>query len=130
MDVPAEALGETIERFNTAARGGSDPDFGRGTGAYDRAMGDNAAPHPTLRALTEGPFYAVPVHAGLGGTKGGPRTDGDGRVLHIGGGPVPGLYAAGNAAASPFGYAYPGTGATLGQALTFGALAGRAAATD
>ncbi|WP_331769087.1 FAD-dependent oxidoreductase (plasmid) [Embleya sp. NBC_00888] len=130
MDVPAETLAWTVERFNTAARDGSDPDFGRGTGAYDRAMGDRLAPHPTLRPLAEGPFYAVPVHAGLGGTKGGPRTDGDGRVLHIDGGPVPGLYAAGNAAASPFGYAYPGTGTTLGQALTFGALAGKAAATD
>ena len=51
------------------------------------------------------------------GTKGGPRTDADGRVLSIAdGAPIPGLYAAGNAAASAFGMAYPGAGGTLGPA--------------
>ncbi|MDT5026222.1 MAG: 3-oxosteroid 1-dehydrogenase, partial [Micromonosporaceae bacterium] len=130
IDVPAGALTETIERFNAAAADGLDPDFGRGSRAFDRLSGDPAADHPTLRPLTKPPYYALRVHPGLGGTKGGPRTDADGRVLHIDGGRIPGLYAAGNAAASPFGLADPGIGATLGQALTFGALAGRAAATD
>ena len=36
--------------------------------------------------------------------------------------------AAGNAAASPFGCAYPGAGATVGPALVFGWLAGQHAA--
>ena len=78
----------------------------------------------------EPPFYAVQVHLGLGGTSGGPHTDPDGRVLREDGTAVPGLYAAGNAAAGPFGSAYPGTGATIGPALVFGAQAGRAAAGD
>jgi hypothetical protein len=38
------------------------------------------------------------------------------------------LFAAGNVAASPTGLMYPGAGGTLGFALTFGHLAGRAAA--
>jgi 3-oxosteroid 1-dehydrogenase len=80
--------------------------------------------------LREPPFYALPVHSGLGGTSGGPRTDPDGRVLDAGGTAVPGLYAVGNVAASPFGSAYPGTGATLGVALVSGVQAGRAAAGD
>jgi hypothetical protein len=45
-----------------------------------------------------------------------------------GGEPIDGLYAAGNAAANPFGCAYPGPGATIGPALIFGWRAGAAAA--
>ena len=64
-------------------------------------------------------------------TKGGPRTDADGRIRAIeDGAPIPGLYAAGNAAASAFGLAYPGAGGTLGPALVFGFRAGDAAAAD
>ncbi|MEO3781053.1 FAD-dependent oxidoreductase [Micromonospora sp. B11E3] len=130
IGVSRDVLVDTVARFNRAAGSGEDLEFGRGTGAYDRALGDVNAEHVTLRPLTEPPYFAVPVHAGLGGTKGGPRTDEHGRVARADGSVIPGLYAAGNAAASPFGLAYPGTGATLGQALTFGVLAGRAAATD
>jgi 3-oxosteroid 1-dehydrogenase len=49
-------------------------------------------------------------------------------VLRHDGTPIRGLYAAGNASASVFGPAYPGGGATIGPALTFGYLAGRHAA--
>ncbi len=74
------------------------------------------------------PFYAVRVLAGTIGTKGGPVTDADGRVLTEAGTPVPGLYAAGNVAAFWTGDAYPAPGATLGIAMTFGYLADRHAA--
>jgi succinate dehydrogenase/fumarate reductase flavoprotein subunit len=46
-------------------------------------------------------------------------------VLNTAGTPVPGLYAAGNAAQSLFGGHYPSAGITLGPALTFGWLAAR-----
>jgi len=62
------------------------------------------------------------------GTNGGPLTDAHGRVRSTRGGVIPGLDAAGNAAASVFGPAYPGGGATIGPAITFGYLAGRHAA--
>jgi len=129
IDVDPHALRATIERFNAAAERGEDPDFGRGTFAYDRWIGDPRAPHPTLAPLRRPPFRAVPVHLGCMGTKGGPRTDDRGRVLGVHG-PVPGLYAAGNAAASPFGTATAAGGATLGPALVFGTRAGEAAAHD
>lgn len=122
-------LHHTVERFNDSAAKGEDPDFARGSSAYDRWIGDPSAPHPTLGPLRQAPYYALAVHLGCIGTKGGPRTDGAGRVLRAGR-PVRGLYAAGNAAASPFGTATAAGGATLGPALVFGTLAGRAAARD
>jgi 3-oxosteroid 1-dehydrogenase len=71
-----------------------------------------------------GPYHAAIVAAGTLDTKGGPRTDRHGRVLGHDGGPIPGLYAVGNCAASPTGQAYWGAGATLGPMVTFAWLAG------
>ena len=124
------ALMETVARFNVHADEGHDPDFGRGTSAYDHFYGDRSREGTgvTLGALREAPFYAVQVHSGLLGTNGGPRTDGAGRILGHDGVPIPGLLGAGNAIACPTGGIYAGAGGTLGPALTFGYLAGRAAA--
>ncbi len=129
MGVPVATFVATIERYNDLAERGEDLDFGRGSTAYDRFVGDATAPHPNLRPL-RGELLAVPVRAGTLGTKGGPRADPDGRVRHLDGGTIPGLYAAGNAAASPFGMLYAGAGGTIGPALVTGHLAGSSAATD
>ena len=129
LDLAPEALAATVARFNDGARDGRDEDFGRGTRPYDAWIGDRRAPHPTLAPLGEGPWYALGVHLGCMGTKGGPRTDDGGRVRSSGG-VVTGLYAAGNVAASPFGAATAAGGATLGPALVFGYRAGEAAAGD
>jgi hypothetical protein len=124
IGAPAAALEATVARFNEGARHGEDPEFGRGSYPYDRFIGG-------IGPLEQGPYYALRVLPGCLSTKGGPRTDGDGRVLSIdGNGPIPGLYAAGNVAASAFGMAYPGAGGTLGPALVFGLRAGDAAAAD
>lgn len=128
IGVDPAALADTIEAFNSAAEHDEDPRFGRGRSAYDRFVGDRGAAQPNLRPLGEGPLYAVRVLPGTLGTKGGPRTDADGRVLHVTGGVVGGLFAAGNAAANPFGMAYPGAGGTIGPALVFGRRAGLSAA--
>lgn len=130
MGMASGTLQDTVTRFNAGAAVGEDPDFGRGSFPYDRWIGDPSAPHPTLAPLCEAPFYAIEVHLGCMGTKGGPRTDTFGRVLSSGRVPIPGLYAAGNAAASPFGPATAAGGATLGPALVFGFRAGEAAAGD
>ena len=60
------------------------------------------------------------------------QTDADGRVLSItDGNPIPGLYAAGNAAASPLELACPAPSRTIGPAgIVFGLRAGEAAAGD
>ncbi|MFB6872175.1 FAD-binding protein [Streptomyces sp. NPDC056323] len=112
-----------VERFNGVARAGHDEDFGRGTSAYDNYYGDPTLPHPNLAELATAPYYAVPVHPGDLGTKGGLLTDADARVLRADGSPIAGLYAAGNVAAAVMGETYPGPGATIGPAMAFGWIA-------
>ncbi len=130
IGISGAALAATVARFNAHADAGHDPDFGRGTSAYDHFYGDRSREGAavTLGAIREAPFYAVEIASGLLGTNGGPRTDGQGRVLGHDGAPIPGLLGAGNAIACPTGGIYAGAGGTLGPALTFGYLAGRAAA--
>jgi succinate dehydrogenase/fumarate reductase flavoprotein subunit len=120
MGVDPERFEATMKRFNEHAARGEDPDFGR-TEAGIMAPG-------RVRALEEGPFYAVEIHPGALGTNGGPRLDADGRVRASAGGVIPGLYAAGNTAANTFAWAYPSGGGTIGNGVVFGYLAGRHAA--
>ncbi|MFV3129738.1 FAD-dependent oxidoreductase [Niveispirillum sp. KHB5.9] len=131
LGLPPAALADTVARWNRMMEAGRDDDFGRGTSAYDSWNGDVQQPAGsarTLGPLDRGPFYAVPVHASTLGTKGGPKTDGDGAVLDLSGRVIPGLYAAGNAMGGVTGKVYGGAGGTLGPAMIFGWRAGRAAA--
>ncbi len=132
LGLPVGALPATMVRFNAQVGRAVDDDYGRGSHEYDRWIGDPEAPDPTLGALDTPPYYAVAVRPGCLGTKGGPRTDASGRVRTGAGssGVIDGLYAAGNAAASPFGIGTAAGGATIGPALVFGTRAGEAAATD
>lgn len=130
--IDAAGLTRTVESWNRHVATGADPDFGRGSSAYDGYWGDDSATTPagkTLGPIDTAPFYAVPVSIGAMGTKGGPRTDHDARVLHVGGEPITGLFAAGNAMGGVTGRAYGGAGGTLGPAMVFGYRAGHAAAT-
>lgn len=124
IKVPPEALRTTIERFNDGAREGRDRQFGRGDAAYDRFYGDpRALPNPNLAPLDCAPYYAMPIYGGDIGTSGGLVTDENARVLDQAGQPIGGLYAIGNTAASVMGGSYPGAGATIGPAMTFGYVA-------
>lgn len=132
--LPAAALQATVTRFNEHAKAGADPDFGRGRSAYDRYPGgiltDQDSAAATLGPIQTAPFYCVEVAISALGTKGGPRTDSDGRVLDVDGAVIRGLYAAGNVMASPAGMVYGGAGATLAVAGVWGLSAGQAAARD
>ncbi|TAD82057.1 MAG: FAD-dependent oxidoreductase, partial [Sphingomonadales bacterium] len=114
IGIDGAALTETVARFNVHADAGHDPDFGRGTSAYDHFYGDRSREGTavTLGAIREGPFYAVEIASGLLGTNGGPRTDGQARILGHDGAPIPGLLGAGNAIACPTGGIYAGAGGT------------------
>src|SRR6202044_3817784 len=113
LGVDPDGLTPPIDAWNRHVGDGSDPDFGRGSSAYDGYWGDEHATTlagKTLGPVDTAPFYAVPVSVGAMGTKGGPRTDRDGRVLHVSGAPIPGLFAAGNAMGGVTGRAYGGAG--------------------
>ena len=126
MGIDPAGLVATATRFSGFARAGNDEDFGRGDSAYDRVYSDpRVKPNPNLGAIDRPPFYAVRIWPGDLGTKGGLLTDEHSRVLRDDGSVIEGLYAAGNTSASVMGNTYPGPGATIGPALTFGYIGGR-----
>jgi 3-oxosteroid 1-dehydrogenase len=122
--LPVDGLQATVERFNGFARSGVDEDFKRGQSAYDRYYGDPTnKPNPNLGELSHAPYYAAKMVPGDLGTKGGVRTDVDGRALRDDDSVIAGLYAAGNVSSPVMGHTYPGPGGTIGPAMTFGYLA-------
>jgi succinate dehydrogenase/fumarate reductase flavoprotein subunit len=123
--ISVDGLESTIEIFNRDARNGKDPQFGRGTTAYNRFLGDkNHKPNPCVAPIAQGPFYAIKAGIGDLGTFDGINTDQHARALNRTGDPIAGLFAVGNDAVSIMGGSYPGGGITLGPALTFGYIAG------
>ncbi|RMF21791.1 MAG: FAD-binding protein [Deltaproteobacteria bacterium] len=124
--IDPDGLEATVAKFNEYARTGKDLDFGRGESIFDRYYGDeNVKPNPTLAPIEKPPFYVIEAFPGELGTKGGLVTDARAHVLKEDGSAIPGLYAIGNCSASVMGRTYPGPGATLGPACTFGFIAGR-----
>lgn len=126
LDIDPAGLAATIRDFSLHAREGRDPEFGRGESIYDRYQGDeNHGPNPALGPLDKGPYYAVRIYPGEIGTYKGLKTDENSRVIGQDDQPIDGLYAAGNDQSSVFGGSYPGAGATIGPAVTFGWIAAR-----
>jgi 3-oxosteroid 1-dehydrogenase len=128
IGVPADALTDTIARFNGFAAKGVDEDFHRGESAYDKYYGDPTLPNPCLDTVEKAPYSAVRIEVGDLGTKGGLVTDARARVLREDGSAIEGLYATGNVSAAVMGHEYAGPGATIGPAMVFGYLAARHAA--
>jgi hypothetical protein len=119
-------LEKTISTFNPPARAGQDPEFGKGSTAYNVSLGDpQHRPNPCVAPIEVPPYFAVKVLIGDLGTFAGLSCDANARVLDNGGRPIPGLYASGNDALSIMGGNYPGGGITLGPAITFGYIAAR-----
>ncbi|MGV0791483.1 FAD-binding protein [Mycolicibacterium sp. XJ1819] len=120
-------LNATVERFNSYAVDGVDPDFHKGERAYDRYYADpRTKPNPCVGPVDKPPFYAVAVYPGDVGTCGGLLTDEHARVLDQHGDAIDGLYATGNCTASVMGRTYPGAGASIGASFAFGWIAARA----
>ncbi len=121
IQLPVDAVMQTVANMNEYAKTGVDPEFDRGGNPYDCMFGDaNVTPNPCLGPIDKGPYYAMPINLGDLGTKGGLKANAAAQVLDGEGKPIPGLYAAGNNAGSPFGNVYPGAGGTIGPAMVFG----------
>jgi succinate dehydrogenase/fumarate reductase flavoprotein subunit len=129
LGVPAAALADTVARHNTFAETGIDEDFGKGSDAYQRNLGDPAhGPNPCIGVLAKPPFYGVRIYPGDIGASCGLVTSEFAQVLRQDGTCVAGLYACGNDMDSIMAGIYPGPGITLGPAMTFGFIAARHAA--
>lgn len=131
IGVDAAGLEATVHRFNADALDGIDREFGKGSNAYHRYVGDAAhRPNPCLAPIAEAPFHAIELHPGDLGTSAGLITDAQARVLDADGEVIAGLYACGNDMGSMMKGAYPGPGITLGPAIVFGYLAAMALTRD
>lgn len=85
LDLPAEALAETMSAYNEAVSAGT-------TDSLTPTRSTAVAPPMPVRT---GPFYAIRLVAGLTYTMGGIAIDTDSRVKRADGGVIEGLYAAG-----------------------------------
>jgi 3-oxosteroid 1-dehydrogenase len=129
IELPADELTRTIQRFNEFAVKGLDPDFGRGQSAYNDCLGDPGyRPNAAVGPLERAPFYATRVLPADVGTCGGVITNEYAQVLDEKDQVIDGLYATGNNTATVMGRTYPGAGASIASSMVFGYVAARHAA--
>ena len=130
LGIDADALEATVERFNRFAVEGQDPDFNRGTYPWAAMMtGDRERPNPNLGPVDKGPFYGIELKpVGVGINSVGLRTDVHGRVVHLRGHAIDGLYACGNSAAALDTGAGYQSGLSNLRGMTWGYISGRHAA--
>ena len=122
--IDSEALQSTVERVNNFSATGKDVDFQRGDNERDRFSGDPTLLNPCLGPVDKAPFYAMRIDPGEFATCGGMAINEYGQVLNNDNQAIGGLYATGNCTPALL-TTYPGPGATIGPAMTFGFIAGK-----
>ena len=130
FSIDEDNLLDEVSRFNDFAKSGNDPDWHRGRWEFDtKANGDSAHKQEGLANSCMGPvehapFYCLKMGPGCCGTSGGVLVNKNAQAISaVTGQPIGGLYAMGNCAASIFGSAYPGSGATVGAGIFQGLMA-------
>lgn len=113
LELPPEALTDTVRRWNAQCARGEDTEFGR---------------TKMLTAFDGGPYYAVQLSPSMLNTQGGPRRNEKAQVLRPDGTPIGRLYSAGELG-SIFSYLYQGTG-NIGECFAFGRIAARHAVSE
>jgi len=114
IKIDESALESCLSKYNGYCKAGKDADF-------DRAK-------DTLVPIDTPPYYAIELWPCLCNTQGGPRRDGEARVLDPDGTPIPRLYSAGEMG-SIWGFIYQGSG-NLTECFVFGQIAGGNAAAE
>jgi 3-oxosteroid 1-dehydrogenase len=124
LRIEAGGLQQTVSQFNGFAASGVDEDFHRGEHHWKLASQPRLPGNGSLGTVEKPPFYGIELHP-AGGSSAGLLTDVHARVIHQRRRPIPGLYAAGNAAAATEqGIGYQ-AGLSLAAAMTFSYLAVR-----
>lgn len=132
--LPADILGKTIERYNSSAASGSDPEFNRGQAVYSSiapmghdGLSNSAEEQKVVEEFTlvplSGTLYATPLRGCVYNTQGGPKRNANGQVLGFDDQPIGRLYAAGEFGAI-YSYMYNG-GGNVSDALASGRAAAR-----
>ncbi|MBR2835669.1 MAG: FAD-dependent oxidoreductase [Coriobacteriales bacterium] len=119
MDIPAEALLETVARYNELAAAGMDEDFGK--------------PAQDLQPIETAPFYVTRTYTPMDVTMGGLMVNTKMQVLKEDGSIIEGLYATGNTAGGFYGgidYDLEVDAFSLGRAVTSGRLAAQYACAE
>ncbi|MDG2347305.1 MAG: FAD-binding protein [SAR86 cluster bacterium] len=122
--INSKALQNTIKKVNNFSISGKDLDFQRGDNERDRFSGDSTLLNPCLGPVETAPFYAMRIDPGEFATCGGMAINEYGQVLDNDNKAITGLYATGNCTPALL-TTYPGPGATIGPAMTFGFIAGK-----
>ncbi len=123
LGIDGHALEETVDAFNRGARSGTDPQFGRGSTAFNRFLGDpDHHPNPCVAPIERPPFFGLKLLIGDLSTFDGLLTDAHGQALTPDGAVVRGLYALGADRVSMMGGAYPGPGINHGPHMTMAYL--------
>lgn len=122
LGLPADALKESIDRWNAHCRAGRDSDFRRGESGWE-SYKDHGPQENRLTPIDKAPYIGMSMNRSIIGTKGGARTNAQGQVLRSDGSVIAGLYAAGLSMANPIGTRAVGAGTTIGPNMTWGFIA-------
>lgn len=120
IGVPHGALAETVERYNALCTTDIDSDFGRGHTKAQQAA--DKRKRGGLEPIVHSPFIAIRFNCSIMSTKGGARTDAQGRALWADGSVIEGLYCAEAFMANLSGTRGMGAGTTLGSFMSLGYL--------
>lgn len=112
LNVEADVLCDSLDRWNTMCEAGSDAEFGR--------------PPPSMMKVATPPYYFAEVWPMCQNTHGGPVHNVNQQVMNSYGEPIPRLYAAGELG-GVFGHLYL-AGGNLAECFVGGWIAGRHAA--